>query len=69
MLHHFRFILPLLPVDEYGLTPLHYYDSAIQLARYSNAELSENEFEMGMKPASEILRWSVDILRFVLLGN
>ena len=63
MLHHFRFILPLLPVDEDGLTPLHYYDSAIQLARYSNAELSEHEFEMGMKPANEILKWSVGLLQ------
>jgi hypothetical protein len=61
MLHHFRFILPLLPVDEDGLTPLHYYDSAIQLARHSNVELSEQEFEMGMKPASEILKWYVDL--------
>jgi hypothetical protein len=62
MLHQFRFILPLLPVDEDGLTPLHYYDSAIQLARHSNVELSEQEFEMGMTPASEILKWYVDLV-------
>jgi len=69
MLHHFRFILPLLPVDEDGLTPLHYYDSAIQLARYSNAELSEHEFEMGMKPANEILKCLDDCRLEMLEGS
>ncbi|RDB29608.1 hypothetical protein Hypma_015339 [Hypsizygus marmoreus] len=54
MLHHFRFILPLLPVDEDGLTPLHYYDSAIQLARNGDGELAENEFEAGFGAAQEI---------------
>lgn len=62
MLHHFRFLLPLLPVDEDGLTPLHYYDSAIQLARHSNVELSEHEFEIGMASMGDILKWSVDDL-------
>lgn len=56
MLHHFRFILPLLPLDEDGLTPLHYYDSAIHLARISSSELSENEFELGMTAASDITK-------------
>jgi len=62
MLHHFRFILPLLPVDEDGLTPLHYYDSAIQLTRNSDVEPAEHEFEMGMVHANEIVKWSVDEL-------
>jgi hypothetical protein len=61
MLYHFRFILPLLPVDEDRLTPLHYYDSAIQLARNSNNELSEEEFEMGMRGAGEIVKWCVSM--------
>ncbi|GLB36329.1 hypothetical protein LshimejAT787_0306170 [Lyophyllum shimeji] len=56
MLHHFRFILPLLPVDEDGLTPLHYYDAAVQLARYGSGELSEQEFEIGMGAAQDLLR-------------
>ncbi|KAG6845977.1 hypothetical protein H0H87_011025 [Tephrocybe sp. NHM501043] len=60
MLHHFRFILPLLPVDEDGLTPLHYYDAAIQLARNGGtAALKEQEFEIGIGAAEEILKWYV----------
>ncbi|KAH9944448.1 uncharacterized protein BXZ73DRAFT_87344 [Epithele typhae] len=41
MLHHFRFIMPLMSKDEDGLTPLHYYDSA-------------NEFLVGITAAREI---------------
>jgi hypothetical protein len=54
MLHHFRFLLPLLPKDEDGMTPLHYYDSAIQLARNSATPLTEEEFEAGMEAAYQI---------------
>ncbi|KAF5313275.1 hypothetical protein D9619_003031 [Psilocybe cf. subviscida] len=54
MLHHFRFLLPLLPKDEDGMTPLHYYDSAIQLARNSGTPLTEEEFETGMEAAYQI---------------
>jgi hypothetical protein len=57
MLHHFRFLLPLLKKDEDGMTPLHYYDSAIQLARNSAAELTEEEFEVSMSAAHEIEKW------------
>ncbi|KAF5336865.1 hypothetical protein D9611_003346 [Ephemerocybe angulata] len=56
MLLHFRFLVPLLPKDEDGMSPLHYYDSAIQLARNAESELTEEEFELGMKAASEIER-------------
>ncbi|KAF5377525.1 hypothetical protein D9615_005245 [Tricholomella constricta] len=56
MLHHFRFIQPLLPVDEYGLTPLHYFDAAVQLARNGSGELSETEFEVGTEAAQAILK-------------
>ncbi|KAF8078438.1 hypothetical protein FPV67DRAFT_55139 [Lyophyllum atratum] len=56
MLHHFRFILPLLQADEDGLTPLHYYDASIQLARYGSGELSEQEFETGIGAAEDILK-------------
>ncbi|KAH7883754.1 hypothetical protein F5I97DRAFT_1895309 [Phlebopus sp. FC_14] len=56
MLHHFRFILPLLPKDEDGLTDLHYYDSAVQLARTSHREPKENEFLIGLQAANEIRR-------------
>ncbi|KAI3621996.1 hypothetical protein WG66_015494 [Moniliophthora roreri] len=54
MLHHFRFILPLLGSDEDELTPLHYYDSAIQLARTAHREPTEHEFELGMEMAEAI---------------
>ncbi|TFK78801.1 hypothetical protein K466DRAFT_506707 [Polyporus arcularius HHB13444] len=54
MLHHFRFILPLLSKDEDGLTPLHYYDSAIQLARHMSREPTEQEYIVGMRAAREI---------------
>ena len=54
MLHHFRFILPLLSKDEDGLTPLHYYDSAIQLARHASRDPTEQEFIVGMRAAKEI---------------
>ncbi|KAF8898545.1 hypothetical protein BD779DRAFT_1431517 [Infundibulicybe gibba] len=58
MLHHFRFILPLLSKDEDGLTPLHYFDSAVQLARNSARELIEHEFELGLDAARDIeTRW------------
>ncbi|KZT74692.1 hypothetical protein DAEQUDRAFT_2608 [Daedalea quercina L-15889] len=56
MLHHFRFIVPLLPRDEDGLTPLHYYDSAMQLARHASREPTETEYVVGMAAASEIKR-------------
>lgn len=36
------------------MTLLHYYDSAIQLARNSAAELTEEEFEVSMSAAHEI---------------
>jgi len=61
MLHRFRFILPLLSVDEDGLTSLHYYDSAVQIARNGNTELSEQEFAVGMRAVRDIEQWSVAI--------
>jgi hypothetical protein len=54
MLHHFRFILPLLPQDEDGISLLHYYDSAIQLARNSTKEPTEMEFQIAMESAAGI---------------
>lgn len=54
MLHHFRFIRPLLPQDEDGISSLHYYDSAIQLARNSAKEPTEMEFQIAMQHASYI---------------
>ncbi|KAF8640765.1 hypothetical protein AX17_000415 [Amanita inopinata Kibby_2008] len=56
MLHHFRFIIPLLPRDKDGLTPLHYYDSVIQIARNASDQLTEREFETGMEAAEKILQ-------------
>ena len=54
MVHHFRFILTLLGKDEDGLTPLHYYDSAIQLVRRASREPTEQEYMVGMRAAREI---------------
>jgi len=56
MLHHFRFIVPLLPRDVDGLTPLHYYDSAIQLVRHASQEPTESEYIVGMEAATSIKR-------------
>jgi len=57
MLHHFRFLAPLLPKDEDGMSPLHFYDAAIQLARNSAQPLSEEEYEIGMGAAQQIEQW------------
>ncbi|KAF9068036.1 hypothetical protein BDP27DRAFT_1225015 [Rhodocollybia butyracea] len=56
MMHHFRFIIPLLPLNEDELTPLHYYDSVIQLARISHREPTEDEFELGIESAENIIQ-------------
>jgi hypothetical protein len=56
ILHHFRFLLPLFQKDGDGLTPIHYYDAAIQLARNSFREPTEEEFEAGIRAADEIIR-------------
>ncbi|KIK04257.1 hypothetical protein K443DRAFT_93522 [Laccaria amethystina LaAM-08-1] len=54
--------------DEDGMTPLHYYDSAIQLARNSAAELTEEEFEVSMSAAHEIEK-CLNELRLEMLGE
>ena len=54
ILHHFRFLLPLFSKDEEGMTPLHYYGSAIQLARHASREPTEQEYIVGMLAAKEI---------------
>ena len=59
MSHHFRFIAPLIPMDAEGRSPLHYYDSAIQLARQADREPTEGEFEVGIAAADEIKRMYV----------
>jgi len=56
MLLHFRFLVPLLPKDLDGMTPLHYYDAVVQIARCADRELTEEEFELGMGAAKEIER-------------
>ncbi|KAH9835624.1 uncharacterized protein C8Q71DRAFT_88382 [Rhodofomes roseus] len=69
MLHHFRFILPLLQRDEDGLTPLHYYDSAIQLARHASREPTEAECILGTDAASEIKRILEECRQEMLEGS
>jgi len=66
MLHHFRFLNPLLPKDEDGMTPLHYYDSAIQLARNSARELTEEEFEIGIN-AADLIEKSLNECRMEMM--
>ncbi|KAI0274691.1 hypothetical protein BC834DRAFT_849214 [Gloeopeniophorella convolvens] len=69
MSHHHRFVAPLMPRDEDGLTPLHYYDSAVQLARQAARELSEREFEIGMAAADEIKRILSETRQEMLEGS
>lgn len=57
--HHYRFIAPLMPKDDEGRSPLHYYDSAIQLARQAEREPTEREFEVGIAAADEIKKMYV----------
>lgn len=59
MLHHFRFLLPLLPRDQDGLSPLHYYDSVIQLVRHASREPTEAEFTLGLDAATQMKRMYV----------
>jgi hypothetical protein len=56
MLHHLRTIVALFPRDQYGLTVVHYYDSAIQIARLSDAEPTPEEFRMGMEAVAAMRR-------------
>jgi hypothetical protein len=46
-------------MDEDGISLLHYYDSAIQLVRTSSKEPTEEEFEIGIEAAKEIIKRSV----------
>lgn len=69
MIHHFRFLIPLLPKDDDGLSPLHYYDSAIQIARNSMRELREEEFEIGMLNAEKIERCLEECKEEMLLSD
>ncbi len=45
--------------DDEGRSPLHYYDSAIQLARQADREPTEREFEVGIAVADEIKKMYV----------
>lgn len=68
MLHQFRFLVPLLPQSELQLSPLHFYDSIIEIARYSASEPSEAEFLQGMDSFSRIRHWCVFSLFLPCLG-
>ena len=59
MLHHFRFLTPLLARDDDGMSALHYFDAAVQLARNAARELTEAEFAEGMAAAEQITQWCV----------
>jgi len=69
MSHHYRFIAPLIPTDDEGLSPLHYYDSAIQLARQADREPTEREFEVGIAAADEIKRILFETREEMLEGS
>jgi hypothetical protein len=60
VVHHLRTIISLFPRDELGLTVVHYYDSAIQLARFATTDISEDEFRMGMDAADAIVKLYVN---------
>lgn len=57
MQHHFRFIAPLLQGEVLAL-----WDSAIQMARLSEREMTEEEFVTGCEAAEEIRATSVAFL-------
>lgn len=69
MSHHYRFIAPLMPTDDEGLSPLHYYDSAIQLARQADREPTEREFELGIAAADEIKKILFETREEMLEGS
>jgi len=48
---------------------LHYYDSAIQLARQADREPTEREFEVGIAAADEIKRVLFDTREEMLEGS
>jgi hypothetical protein len=48
-----------MPTDDEGRSPLHYYDSAVQLARQAEREPTEREFEVGVAAADEIKKMYV----------
>ena len=67
MLYHFRFIAPLIPKDENGVSALTIYDSAIQMARYSEREPTECEFEAARDAAVEIEQMHVHFIELTLV--
>jgi len=69
MSHHYRFIAPLLPTDDEGRSPLHYYDSALQLARQADREPTEREFEVGIAAADEIKKILFETREEMLQGS
>jgi len=69
MSHHFRFIAPLIPMDDEGRSPLHYYDSAIQLARQADREPTDGEFEVGIAAADKIKRILFETREEMLEGS
>lgn len=48
------------------MSPLHYYDAAVQLARTAARALTEEEYEVGLAAAEQIVKWCVPI-RYLLL--
>jgi hypothetical protein len=57
-----------MPTDDDGRSPLHYYDSAIQLARQADREPTEREFEVGIAAADEIKKMYVHDIPSVLIN-
>ena len=53
------FLTPLLACDDDGMSALHYFDAAVQLARNAARELTEAEFAEGMAAAEQITQWCV----------
>lgn len=61
MLHHFRFLAPLLQGNILAL-----WDSAVQMARLGEREMTEDEFVLGWEAAQEIRRTCVFTTRCML---
>jgi len=56
MLQHLHALLPLIPIDGRGTTPLHVYSEYVERARYSDRELTEADYEMAMSSQNYLIK-------------
>lgn len=51
---HFHFLSAMFPYDADGHSIMDYYAAAVELARNSSRELTESEYEIGMRMSTHI---------------